>query len=869
MTIKTSDCCYRKLFETAQDGIVLIDSHTGIVLDVNKSMINLSGYSKKDFLKKHIWKLDTFKKVVPSKKHFVAWQVKGSKRLENIELKTKTGKKVTVDLTPKGYKVESRTLVQCSVHDITKYKQAEEALRKSEKRYHDIFEASKDALMLLGDKRFFDCNRATLKMFGYKTVKEFCKKHPGQVSPPFQPNGIPSIKLANKRIADTFKKGSNLFEWVHRRKNGEEFPASVLLVPFELEGKQVLQATVRDIGEQKNAEKEILDWAAVSQANPRPILRINKKGVVLFANLACNELLEGWTPTIGGKLRSSIRKIVNSHIHSKGYIEFEVPIKNKIFSCLPVPMPGHGYINLYFLDRTKRLEIERAKNSSELRYRRLFEAAKDGILILDYKTGEVVDANTFIIRLLGTSKEMILGKQLWQLGFFKDIAENKANFLHLKRKACIRYEDVPIKASNGEMVDVEFVSNVYDVDGEKVIQCNIRNITERKKAADALRKSRELLKESKDRAEAILASIGDAVVACDKTGKIILFNHVAAALSGFSAEEAMGRHHKKILNFSKENADEPGEDFIQKASTEGHRTFMVNHTVIINKHGIKTPVVNSAAPIFDKSGAISGCVVAFHDVTEAQRVDRAKTEFVSLASHQLRTPLTSIRWIVEMFLNGDFGDITDKQKENIETINQSSLRMVELVNALLNVSRLELGSLTIKTQPVKIRKILDETVMDFELQAKVAQITIARSYSTKLPVVMSDPALLKIILQNLISNAIDYSLPKTTITVKLEKDKENFLLTVRDQGIGILKDDLPKIFTKLFRADNARLVQTDGTGLGLYMTKSIVDMMNGKIWVDSKINKGTSFHVLLPLKGMTNHVGNGPMATSHVLPTEP
>ena len=130
-----------------------------------------------------------------------------------------------------------------------------------------------------------------------------------------------------------------------------------------------------------------------------------------------------------------------------------------------------------------------------MRYRRLFEAAKDGILILDAETGVIVDVNPFLIEMLGFSHEEICGKELWELGFFKDIAENKANFLELQQKEYIRYEDLPLEIANGRKFHVEFVSNVYQVNHHKVVQCNIRDITERKQTENVLRASEKNYRE--------------------------------------------------------------------------------------------------------------------------------------------------------------------------------------------------------------------------------------------------------------------------------------------------------------------------------------------------------------------------------------
>ena len=152
------------------------------------------------------------------------------------------------------------------------------------------------------------------------------------------------------------------------------------------------------------------------------------------------------------------------------------------------------------LDRLRKEELLRG---SELRYRRLFEAAKDGVLILDAETGMVVDVNPFLVQLLGLSKEALVGQEIWELGFFKDIVANHDHFKQLQEAEYIRYDDKPLEAADGRRIDVEFVSNVYRVNDRKVIQCNIRDISERKQAVEALRQSREQLRKLSARLETL------------------------------------------------------------------------------------------------------------------------------------------------------------------------------------------------------------------------------------------------------------------------------------------------------------------------------------------------------------------------------
>ena len=193
-----------------------------------------------------------------------------------------------------------------------------------------------------------------------------------------------------------------------------------------------------------------------------------------------------------------------------------------------------------FRDITERRQGERALIASEIRYRRLFESAKDGILILEAETGIVVDVNPYLSELLGYAKDSMLGKSIWELGFIKDIIASKANFAELKQKEYIRYDDKPLEASDGRKVDVEFVSNVYLVQNVKVIQCNIRDITERKEAEGRVQKATVALRESAEKFRAMfeVASIGMSLSDPD-TGQRLRVNSKLCKITGYSEEELL------------------------------------------------------------------------------------------------------------------------------------------------------------------------------------------------------------------------------------------------------------------------------------------------------------------------------------------
>jgi len=231
------------------------------------------------------------------------------------------------------------------------------------------------------------------------------------------------------------------------------------------------------------------------------------------------------------------------------------------------------------------------------------------------------------------------------------------------------------------------------------------------------------------------------------------------------------------------------------------------------------------------------------------QVDKAKSEFVSLASHQLRTPITIISWYLEKIIKNQEG-ISNQQKNYLTEVYDASRRMIDLINALLNASRIELGTLRVELANVDLTKIANQILQELHPQIEGKAIILESHYQENLPLISADAKLLTIIFQNLLSNAIKYSRKNGKVTFTISSNPHGFFIEVTDSGYGIPLNQKSKIFKKMFRADNARIVDPAGTGLGLYIVKAITDVTNGKIWFTSEENKGTSFYVSFPLTGM-------------------
>lgn len=247
------------------------------------------------------------------------------------------------------------------------------------------------------------------------------------------------------------------------------------------------------------------------------------------------------------------------------------------------------------------------------------------------------------------------------------------------------------------------------------------------------------------------------------------------------------------------------------------------------------------------------------DITERKELDRAKSDFISLASHQLRTPLTALNWYGEM-LSESTENFTVEQKQNLQEIINGSRRMVGLINSLLDVSRLELQVLAVNPKPLRLNLLTDEIVKEFEPQLSDKALVFKKEYDQALPAVMMDPDIYHHILQNFLSNAIKYTPARGKVTVRLKQDRDQVVVEVADTGFGISARDQKNVCNKLWRSDQAVKADPTGQGLGLYIVKKIMDHTRGKFWFTSREKHGSTFAVAWPLSGLPKKPGK-PLAT--------
>jgi PAS domain S-box-containing protein len=390
--------------------------------------------------------------------------------------------------------------------------------------------------------------------------------------------------------------------------------------------------------------------------------------------------------------------------------------------------------------------------------------------------------------------------------------------------------------------------------------------------AEKLKKSYETLEQkvrertkdlemSRAKEEAILLSIGDGLLVTDEKGDIIIINKRAEKLLGVESKDVVG----KVFSDAMQLVDEKGKP-IPPERHPARMALMGSATTAsgpvyydMRKDKTKFPMAIMATPVI-LDGRVIGTIKIFRDITDEREIDKTKTEFVSLASHQLRTPLSAVNWYAEMLLAGDAGELNGKQKKYLDEVYRSNQRMVELVNALLDVSSLELGTFVSEPKSTDICKLAQDVIDEQKPQIDAKKLSFSFLCKKRMVRMQVDPKHLRMVLQNLLSNAVKYTPEDGEIELSISlADRKNVLLKISDTGYGIPKHQQDKIFTKLFRADNVRDKDTDGTGLGLYIVKSIVENSGGRVWFKSsgeEENKGTVFYVTLPLDGVKKSTKN-------------
>jgi signal transduction histidine kinase len=338
-------------------------------------------------------------------------------------------------------------------------------------------------------------------------------------------------------------------------------------------------------------------------------------------------------------------------------------------------------------------------------------------------------------------------------------------------------------------------------------------------------------------------------VTINEKGIITSANPMACTLLGVTQGALLGRSGIQAMELSEHTGKVLGKDHpiaLTLGTRQGYRSQPQSHLSLARSNETLLPVFLITTPLI-ADGRLLGAVVVFQDMSEERQIDYLKSEFISLASHQLRTPLSSFRWYLELLTGDKKAHLSSTQRAYMHEMDQASARMAGLLDSLLKIARLESG-LNPEVQKIDVvatvRRFADDSALSMRGSPSLCECKLP-DHSIQLH---TDPAFLTIVLQNLVGNAMKYSTSGSKITISVLEKGRSAIIEVRDRGVGVPKDEQPRLFEKFFRARNVRVMDTTGSGLGLYICKIIIEKLGGTISFESTEGKGSTFRITLPKK---------------------
>lgn len=344
----------------------------------------------------------------------------------------------------------------------------------------------------------------------------------------------------------------------------------------------------------------------------------------------------------------------------------------------------------------------------------------------------------------------------------------------------------------------------------------------------------------------ILNSAGEGVYGVDVDGRATFANRAAERMLGYEAEELVSKSMHEVLHHSRvDGTPYPRDECPINAAFKDGTVHRVTDEVFWRKDGTSFWVEYVSTPIIER-GQLTGAVVTFADITERKQAEQMKSDFVSFVTHQLRTPLSGIKWMLE--LAAQAGDLPEETRSYIADAQAAGERLIRLVNDLLDVSRLERGKLNVVPQEIRLGELTQGVLTELAPLIAEKGHRLSVNGAGEVPPVWVDPQLLQQVILNLTSNAIKYTPPRGEIAIRMSREDATVHWAIQDSGIGVPKEAQDRLFEKFYRAENVFSIETEGTGLGLYLVRLILEQFAGRVWCESEEGKGATFTFTLPLR---------------------
>jgi len=771
----------------------------------------------------------------------------------------------------------------------------ESFLQQSGGVFENLFEHSTDAIWLYDPRtaRLVDCNQAAVELIGASGKQPLLRLRAEDLSPAVQPDGAPSAARAAEILALVEQRKSCRFEWTMRRMDGMEVPVEVSSTALTIGGRGIHVHVSRDIRERKKAERELRELTealerrvsertaalSTSEARFRALVEHAPEAIVVYsgdtgrflfgnqhacdlygvpmsrlAELTPAEVSPEFQPD-GQRSRDLAREKI-AEVLAGGRAVFEwmhqkadgrmIPTEVRL---LRLPAEGQNLIRASIIDNTEHKRAERALRESEAKFRALFEGSSQGVVLHD--EWGLLEANPAAVRILRRrSPDELVGRHPGELA--PPLQPNGESSVEMARRCvneCLaqgsaRFEWVAA-APNGEEVPLEVALTRIQWSGREVIQAFITDITERKQAQSALAESEARFSAAFHASPALIGILR----VSDQ--KYVLVNDAHLNWLGYPREQVLGRTCLELGMWEDPaERDRLLEDILRLGSVRQRECRWRNRngerfTMLLAAETIQ---LNDTPHILSMTLDITQRKRAEEELRRSlereKELSQLKSNFVSMVSHEFRTPLGIIQSSAELLREFFSRMQTDEREEQLGSIARNTRRMAGMMEEILVLSRLEAGKL--EYQPAEgdlasfCRRAVDEV-----LSATNRRCPIELSAESGLPPALADERLLGHIFTNLLSNAVKYSEPGTPVHFRVFRDGSHAVCVVRDGGIGISAEDQQRLFTAFHRGANVG--SRPGTGLGLLVVKRCAELHEGTVVVESRLGRGTTVTVKLPV----------------------
>jgi two-component system sensor histidine kinase/response regulator len=847
-----------QLFDNAQEAIVMADKE-GIVLRVNSEFSRLFGYNRDEILGQQLDQL-----IAPEEEHNHAFSI--TKKVadgENVAFEAtrhrKDGTLIQVSVLASPIMVDGKLEAIYGIYrDISLQKELIDKLKESEKKFHDVALSSGDWI--------WETDRNGCYTFASGKVKQILGYEPNEILGKTHFDLMPEdeaerVKEIVQKITSEKKAIVDVESW-NVTKNGEKICLLTNGVPILDEKGELLgyRGVDKDITDRKRVVQELrqseekyralLEQSAdniyIMDVETKKVLEANDtlrsllgyseeemKGLTVYDFVMhSRENIDQVIEEMASKKRAFIGKRKYKH---KDGTPLDVDVSASLITC-----DGRKALSVVSRDITEREKAEKALKESEQTYRTIFESFHD----IYYRTdneGVITVISPSVQYQAGYEPAEVIGRP--SADFYFNPADREVFMRKLRESGVLHDYELKFRTKDGKPIDVSTNARIlFDELNQPVgVEGVLRNITERKQQEEAIQKEASKL-------FAMISGLEEGILFVNTEDQIEEVNDYFIRLIGKEKTEIIG---KKIWDLNSIISDEKTKNQIEEFRKSPQAAPIQAQKSLF---GLET--ILRIQPIYHKD-QYQGLIVNISDVTElvrakreSQSADQAKSEFLANMSHEIRTPMNGVLGMAELALNTN---LTPEQRKYIEGIKSSSESLMALINDILDFSKVEARKLELEMVPFSLQEIIYDTVSNLSLHAHKKKLELACDIPPQISYqVLGDPVRLRQVLINLVDNAIKFTEKgEVIVSVKEEANTEEEVVIhfmVTDTGIGIQEEKQKLIFNAFAQADGSMTRKFGGTGLGLAISYQLINLMGGKIWVESKVGEGSSFHFKVPFK---------------------